>query len=211
MNMMHGPMQGTTNRPVYWRKNQVTLTLFPENVSVNDLTQIEVEANSNVTDFNNQVLKGMPPEELELLHWHAYSAHDRSTDNGPAANIAVCCNIRQKPGDSPATPGDMGSSATSGGAGSDGGDRTLQVINYLNAHANTRNVKTRFHAMPSWFWSCVPDQTHVHGTFEPGSRDDDWGNSGNNPALAAGWADFSMTSRMPWVLPARSSRSCSET
>ncbi len=160
MNMMHGPMQGTTNRPVYWRKNQVTLTLFPENVSVNDLTQIEVEANNNVTDFNNQVLKGMPPEELELLHWHAYSAHDRSTDNGPAANIAVCCNIRQKPGDSPATPGDMGSSATSGGAGSDGGDRTLQVINYLNAHANTRNVKTRFHAMPSWFWSCVPDQTH---------------------------------------------------
>ncbi len=33
-------------------------------------------------------------------------------------------------------------------------------------------------------------QGRVHGTFEPGSRDDDWGNSGNNPALAAGWADL---------------------
>jgi len=27
----------------------------------------------------------------------------------------------------------------------------------------------------------------VHGTFEAGSRDDDWGDSGVNPALAAGW------------------------
>jgi hypothetical protein len=33
-------------------------------------------------------------------------------------------------------------------------------------------------------------QGRVHGTFESGSRNDDWGNSGNNPALAAGWADL---------------------
>lgn len=33
-------------------------------------------------------------------------------------------------------------------------------------------------------------QGRVHGTFESGSRDDDWNNSGNNPALAAGWADL---------------------
>jgi hypothetical protein len=31
----------------------------------------------------------------------------------------------------------------------------------------------------------------VHGTFEAGSRDDDWGDSGVNPALAAGWVDLS--------------------
>jgi subtilisin family serine protease len=151
MNMMQGSMQGATNRPVYWRKNRVTLTLFPDDVSVNDSTQIEVEANKNVTDFNNQVLKGMPPEELELLNWYAYSAPDRSTHAGPAANIAVFCNIRQKPGESPATSGDMGS---------DGEDRTLQVINYLNEHARERNEKTRFHAMPIWLCSNVPDQTH---------------------------------------------------
>jgi hypothetical protein len=30
----------------------------------------------------------------------------------------------------------------------------------------------------------------VHGTFEPGSRDFDWNQSGTNPALAAGWADL---------------------
>jgi hypothetical protein len=30
----------------------------------------------------------------------------------------------------------------------------------------------------------------VHGTLEPGSRDDDWVIRGTNPALAAGWADL---------------------
>jgi Subtilase family len=39
-------------------------------------------------------------------------------------------------------------------------DRTLQVINYLNEHASSRNEKTRFHAMPTWLCSSVPDQTH---------------------------------------------------
>jgi Subtilase family len=155
MNMMQGPVQGTTNRPIYWRKNQVTLTLFPDDVSVNDSTRIEVEANNNVTDFNDQVLKVVPPEELELelelLNWYAYSAHDRSTHTGPAANIAAFCNIKQKPGDSPATSGDMGS---------DREDRTLQVINYLNNHMRLRKVQTRCHPIPTWLCSCVPDETH---------------------------------------------------
>jgi hypothetical protein len=31
----------------------------------------------------------------------------------------------------------------------------------------------------------------VHGTFESGSRDFDWGDSGTNPALAAAWEDIS--------------------
>ena len=31
---------------------------------------------------------------------------------------------------------------------------------------------------------------HMAGTFESGSRDDDWDVSGTNPALAAGWADL---------------------
>jgi hypothetical protein len=31
----------------------------------------------------------------------------------------------------------------------------------------------------------------VHGTFDPGSRNDDWGDTGTNPALSAGWADIS--------------------
>lgn len=30
----------------------------------------------------------------------------------------------------------------------------------------------------------------VHGTFEAGSRDDNWGDSGTNPALAQGWGDL---------------------
>jgi hypothetical protein len=31
---------------------------------------------------------------------------------------------------------------------------------------------------------------HMAGTFEPGSRDDDWNDSGINPALAQGWNDL---------------------
>ena len=31
---------------------------------------------------------------------------------------------------------------------------------------------------------------HMAGTFEPGSRNDDWGDNGTNPALAAGWHDL---------------------
>ena len=38
----------------------------------------------------------------------------------------------------------------------------------------------------------------VHGTFEAGSRDDDWGDSGVNPALAAGWADLSNSWSWHW-------------
>lgn len=30
----------------------------------------------------------------------------------------------------------------------------------------------------------------VHGTFEAGSRDDDWGDNGTHPALAQGWGDL---------------------
>jgi hypothetical protein len=38
----------------------------------------------------------------------------------------------------------------------------------------------------------------VHGTFEAGSRDDDWGDSGTNPALAAAWADISLGYSWRW-------------
>jgi hypothetical protein len=31
---------------------------------------------------------------------------------------------------------------------------------------------------------------HMAGTVEPGSRDDDWSESGNNPLIAANWADL---------------------
>jgi hypothetical protein len=31
---------------------------------------------------------------------------------------------------------------------------------------------------------------HMAGTFEPGSRDDDWNPQGTNAALAGGWADL---------------------
>jgi hypothetical protein len=36
----------------------------------------------------------------------------------------------------------------------------------------------------------------VHGTFEAGSRDDDWGDSPTSPALAAGWA--ALTGAWSW-------------
>jgi hypothetical protein len=38
----------------------------------------------------------------------------------------------------------------------------------------------------------------VHGTFEAGSRNDDWGNSNTNPALAAAWADISAGYSWRW-------------
>ncbi|MFG1686059.1 hypothetical protein ACGFNP_38265 [Nonomuraea sp. NPDC049269] len=41
----------------------------------------------------------------------------------------------------------------------------------------------------------------VHGTFEPGSRDDDWGKSEILPALHDGWADLSR--RWAWRWEAR--------
>ncbi|MFF5207568.1 hypothetical protein [Streptosporangium sp. NPDC000396] len=41
----------------------------------------------------------------------------------------------------------------------------------------------------------------VHGTFEPGSRDDDWGKSEILPALHDGWAD--LTRRWSWRWEAR--------
>jgi hypothetical protein len=38
----------------------------------------------------------------------------------------------------------------------------------------------------------------VHGTGESGSRNDDWGNSGTNPALASAWADISAGYSWQW-------------
>jgi hypothetical protein len=38
----------------------------------------------------------------------------------------------------------------------------------------------------------------VHGTFESGSRDFDWGDSGTNPVLAAAWADLSIGYAWQW-------------
>jgi hypothetical protein len=38
----------------------------------------------------------------------------------------------------------------------------------------------------------------VHGTGESGSRDDDWGDSGTNPAIAAAWADLSAGYSYQW-------------
>jgi hypothetical protein len=38
----------------------------------------------------------------------------------------------------------------------------------------------------------------VHGTFESGSRNDDWGDSGTNAALAATWADISAGYTWAW-------------
>lgn len=39
-------------------------------------------------------------------------------------------------------------------------------------------------------------QGRVHGTFESGSRDDNWSNGGTNPAIAADWG--SLTSSWHW-------------
>lgn len=39
----------------------------------------------------------------------------------------------------------------------------------------------------------------VHGTFEPGARDDDWGESGTNVALDAGWASLCSGCTWAWT------------
>lgn len=39
----------------------------------------------------------------------------------------------------------------------------------------------------------------VHGTFEPGSRDDDWGESGTNAALDADWASLCSGCTVSWA------------
>jgi hypothetical protein len=41
----------------------------------------------------------------------------------------------------------------------------------------------------------IEHQGHVSGTFESGSRDDDWSDSGTNPQIAAHWADIALGSR----------------
>jgi hypothetical protein len=41
-------------------------------------------------------------------------------------------------------------------------------------------------------------QGRVHGTFEAGSRDFDWGDSPTNAALAAAWADISAGYTWVW-------------
>ncbi|MEI1376575.1 hypothetical protein PQG02_18960 [Nostoc sp. UHCC 0926] len=38
----------------------------------------------------------------------------------------------------------------------------------------------------------------THGTFEAGSRDDNWGVSGTNPALAAAWGGISSSYSSSW-------------
>ncbi|MEH1959225.1 MAG: hypothetical protein V7L05_18575 [Nostoc sp.] len=38
----------------------------------------------------------------------------------------------------------------------------------------------------------------THGTFEAGSRNDDWGVSGTNPALAAAWGGISSNYNWSW-------------
>lgn len=38
----------------------------------------------------------------------------------------------------------------------------------------------------------------THGTFEAGSRDNDWGDSNINPALAAAWSDISIGYTWSW-------------
>lgn len=44
----------------------------------------------------------------------------------------------------------------------------------------------------------------LHGTWESGSRDYDWGHSGTNPALAAAWADISAGYTRVWRAAANS-------
>jgi hypothetical protein len=44
----------------------------------------------------------------------------------------------------------------------------------------------------------------LHGTWESGSRDYDWGDSGTNPPLAAAWADISAGSTCYWRAGANS-------
>ncbi len=38
----------------------------------------------------------------------------------------------------------------------------------------------------------------VHGTFEPGSRDFDWGDNGSNPAIQTAWAELSAGYNYQW-------------
>jgi len=168
---MHGPMDDTHDSmdmtmkdAIYWRKNQVVLTIF-SNLEVSaSISDIAHSINTEIQDLNARVLQDMPfsLERLNILSSDAldditgiyvYSAPLRagSLSQSREADIAVFCNIKPK------------RETRHGGAEADeshSDDATLQVVNQLNAYAQSNTAQTPFHAMPNWLGSCVPDETH---------------------------------------------------
>lgn len=154
-------------QPVYWRKNQVALTFFSELTIDASTADIVNTITANLHDLNQQAfsspftLQRRPSPTMSeqasradsIAGIYVYSAPARVVGPSalPAADITVFCTLAVKPdtmaGEQP-------------GMNNSGEDVTLQALKELNDYARTGNARFNFHAMPTWLFSCVPDQTH---------------------------------------------------
>lgn len=174
MEKMQGPMQMTMGNAVYWSKNQVVLTLF-SNLPLNSSQEaFKTTVETQVQTLNDQALKGTsfklePPGQQarpmedkadtqtgDLDGIYAYSSPSRSSQGFPVTDIAAFCTVTTE------NAGQMAEMTDE--------DHTLAAVKLLNDYESsqqngetTAQERIQFHAMPNWFWSCVPDEDQTHG------------------------------------------------
>src|SRR5581483_3108461 len=154
------------DQPVYWRKNQVMLTFFSEltvdappakiidttTAKLQDLNQHAFNAPFTLLRRPSPALSGQSHND-PMAGIYVYSAPTRviGSVHLPAADITMFCTIAVQSDTMAGEQSHMESGME---------DVTLQAVRQLNDYARTGKAPFNFHAMPTWLFSSVPDQTH---------------------------------------------------
>lgn len=160
MQEMQNPTGMAMSLPIYWHKNQLALTFFSSLAVSATAAEIVQNITTSLQELNTQALSGTPfilnrlntstGEANELSGIFVYSSPTRpNVAQTPVADIAVFCAIATK------TDSMADSSAMSNDE-----DHTLNIVRHLNSYAHSTQDQAQFHAMPNWFWTGVPEQTH---------------------------------------------------
>lgn len=160
-NMQNPPsMPMSMVNPIYWRKDQITIT-FPSHLKLDaSRKEIALAVNANLQVLNVQALKNTPftlqrlskgehtPAD-DLTGISIYAAPTYSMTDVPAMHIAVFCSIN----------------STSGSMGNGQAEEVdvLKVVRLLNAYEQSPQAQLAFQATPHWLWSGVPEDDGTHG------------------------------------------------
>lgn len=179
MQKMQGPMQMAMGKVVYWSKNQVVLTFFSNLPPNSSQKAFKTTVEAQVQVLNDQALKDtpfrlVPPGQKpgpmadragvqagDLDGIYTYSSPSRTFQGLPATDIAAFCTVSAQPDTT---------AAHDKTEGMDDADQTLAIVKLLNDYESSTQDnqsvalnRVHFHAMPNWFWSCVPDVDPTHG------------------------------------------------
>jgi hypothetical protein len=157
-------MTSASNKlPVYWRKNQVALTLFSDLTTQASPDEIINMATTSLQHLNQYALSSpitlqrrLAPRQkgqrgsdpLDGIFVYTAPPTEGGRIRQSTADITMFCTLLSRS----ETPGGAQMSADE--------DLTMQAVKQLNAYAGTEKAPTRFQAMPTWLFSGVPDETH---------------------------------------------------